>query len=84
MTWAVLIANRARRQLRKVSISDRDTVDFLLDEVQQDPFSGDFKFLKGTDRAIRRRSADWRILYDVDRERRLIKILSVERRVSQS
>lgn len=63
---------------------ERDAVDFDFDEIQENPYNGDFKFLTDTNDAIRRRTADWRILYDVDRKRRLIKILSVERRTSQS
>jgi mRNA-degrading endonuclease RelE of RelBE toxin-antitoxin system len=84
MTWDFLIANRAKRQLSRLSAVERDIIDAAFDEMHADPFAGDIKFLKGTSRALRRRVGAWRIVYEVDPKKRLISVLEVERRGSNT
>jgi mRNA-degrading endonuclease RelE of RelBE toxin-antitoxin system len=50
----------------------------------KDPYSGDIKFLRGTDRAVRRRVGAWRIMFDVDDDRRIIVVTDVKRRDSNT
>jgi mRNA-degrading endonuclease RelE of RelBE toxin-antitoxin system len=84
MKWGVLIANRAKRQLRRLSADERDYIDATFEEMRDDPYDGDIKFLMGTGGALRRRIRDWRIVYEVDSKRRLIQILEVQRRSSNT
>jgi mRNA-degrading endonuclease RelE of RelBE toxin-antitoxin system len=48
--------------------------------MESNPFAGDVVRLTGEHTAFRRRVGDWRILFDVHREIRLVEIRSIERR----
>jgi len=54
------------------------------EEMRADPYVGDIKFLKGTDRALRRRVGPWRTIYEVSAVRRLVVVISVVRRGSNT
>ena len=84
MTWGFLIASRAKRQLRRLSREERDSINSVFEEMCADPYVGDIKFVKGTSRALRRRAGTWRIVYEVDAKRRIIAVLGVERRSSNT
>jgi mRNA-degrading endonuclease RelE of RelBE toxin-antitoxin system len=84
MTWVLLIANRARRAKRDMPRADAEQIDAAYDEMREDPYSGDIKFLKGTDRATRRRVGAWRITFDVNSNNRIVRILDVQRRDSNT
>lgn len=47
-----------------------------------DPFVGDVEPLKGTPNSFRRRVGDWRIFFDVDRERRIVDVTDIARRTT--
>jgi mRNA-degrading endonuclease RelE of RelBE toxin-antitoxin system len=50
--------------------------------MQSNPFRGDIKCLKGQPEAWRRRVGNYRILYDLDIEKRHVFILAIVRRTS--
>jgi mRNA-degrading endonuclease RelE of RelBE toxin-antitoxin system len=50
--------------------------------MEQDPFSGDVIPLTNERSAFRRRVGDWRIFFDVYRERTLVEVTDIERRSS--
>ena len=83
MKWGLLIASRAKRQLRRLSAEDRDRIDEAFSEMCEDPFDGDVKFLRGVN-ALRRRVGDWRILFELDEKKRIIFIDAVKRRGSNT
>lgn len=83
MKWVLLIGNRAKRQLRRLSISERDEIDEAFSEMCENPFNGDVKFLGGGD-ALRRRVGTWRILFELDRRHRVIRVIAVKRRTSNT
>jgi mRNA-degrading endonuclease RelE of RelBE toxin-antitoxin system len=84
MTWGFLIANRAKRQLRRLSADETDYINAAFGDMCRAPYDGDVKFLKGTGGTLRRRVRGWRIVYEVDPKRRIIQILEVERRSSNT
>ncbi len=53
-----------------------------LDERAVDPFVGDVLPLKGYPNSYRRRVGDWRILFDVYREERIVDVVAIERRTT--
>jgi mRNA-degrading endonuclease RelE of RelBE toxin-antitoxin system len=83
MTWGLLIGNRAKRQLRRLSRGERERIGDIFSELRHDPFHGDVKILRGLG-ALRRRVGDWRIMFDLDHANRVIKVTNVERRNSNS
>lgn len=83
MTWGLVIASRAKRQLRRLSTAERDSIDAVFLQMCNDPFYGDVKVLRGLD-ALRRRVGDWRILYMLDDGKKIIVVTAVKRRGSNT
>ncbi len=83
MTWGLVIANRAKRQLRRFSADERDSIDAVFSQMCHDPFHGDVKVLRGLG-ALRRRVGDWRILYALDDAKKIIIVTAVKRRGSNT
>jgi mRNA-degrading endonuclease RelE of RelBE toxin-antitoxin system len=83
MTWGLVIASRAKRQLRRLSATERDAIDAVFLQMCGDPFHGDVKVLRGLG-ALRRRVGDWRILYMLDDAREIIIVTAVKRRRSNT
>ncbi len=83
MTWGLLIANRAKRQLRRLSTGERDSIDTVFSQLCADPFHGDVKVLRGLG-TLRRRVGDWRILYTLDDAKKIIIVTAVKRRGSNT
>jgi mRNA-degrading endonuclease RelE of RelBE toxin-antitoxin system len=50
--------------------------------MQQNPFTGDIVRLANQPTAFRRRVGDWRIVFDVYPERRLLEVRFIERRTT--
>ena len=84
MTWSLVIASPAEKVLRRVPVLDRARIDDAFSQMCVNPFVGDVKSLRGGKGALRRRVGDWRILFDLDTERRLVVVLAVKRRDSKT
>lgn len=84
MNWGLLIANRAKRQLRRLSRDIRVQVDEVFFEMRANPFAGDVKLLRGTDGTMRCRVGDFRILFELDRTQMLIVVTAIKRRGSNT
>jgi len=80
----LLIANPAARDLHHIPRPDVERLDATFEKMRADPYDGDIKFLKGVGRTFRRRVGDWRIEFEVHADRRLVVILAVTRRSSNS
>lgn len=81
MKWGLVIANRAKRQLRRLSADDRDSVDEAFSQMSNNPFTGDVKSLRGLD-TLRRRVGDWRIMYELREDKKIIIVTAIKRRGS--
>jgi mRNA interferase RelE/StbE len=84
MKWGLVIANRAKRHHRRLSIEEREQIDSALLEMSDNPLAGDVKFLRGTRGVLRRRIGDWRIIFELDRDKRIVLITDVMRRGSNT
>jgi len=84
MKWGLVIASGAKRQLRRLTDAERHQIDGTFSEMCRNPYHGDVQFLKGSDGALRRRIGDWRILYDLEPEHKIIVITAVKRRGSNT
>jgi mRNA interferase RelE/StbE len=84
MTWGLALTKPASRDLRDVPRVDLEDINAVLEEMRTDPYGGDIRFLKGTNRTLRRRVGDWRILFEVHADRQLVVILGVVRRGSNT
>jgi mRNA-degrading endonuclease RelE of RelBE toxin-antitoxin system len=84
MKWGLAITSRAKRQLRRLSAPERDLINDAFSRMCEGPFDGDIKFLKGLDGALRRRVGDWRVLYELNQENKIIVVTAVRRRASNT
>ena len=80
----MILTKPAARDLRDVPRADVEHIDAAFEDMRSDPYGGDIKFLKGIDRTLRRRVGAWRILFEVHADRRLVVILGVTRRNSNT
>lgn len=70
--------------MRDMPRADAEQIDAVFVEMRADPYGGDIRFLKGTDRTLRRRVGAWRVMYEVHADRRIIIVNDVERRDSNT
>jgi mRNA-degrading endonuclease RelE of RelBE toxin-antitoxin system len=84
MTWDLVVANSARRPLREIPRGDLEHINSAFEQMRSDPYDGDITFLKGTSRTLRRRVGAWRVLFEVHADRRLVIILDVVRRTTNT
>jgi mRNA-degrading endonuclease RelE of RelBE toxin-antitoxin system len=85
MTWRLVVAKRASRELERASERDATRLLKALEEMAADPFSGDIVRLKGGgSREFRRRVGSWRILYALDVVTRTVEVTDILRRTSST
>jgi len=84
MKWGLAITSSAKRQLRRVPSPERNHINRAFSEMCDDPFRGDVKFLRGLGGALRRRVGDWRILYELNEENKVIVVTTIKRRGSKT
>jgi len=81
MSFALHLARRAERSLRRIPPGRRHQIMAALEAMQEDPWAGDVVKLKGTD-AFRRRVGDYRILFTIDFDHAAVGIIDVLRRTT--
>lgn len=81
MTYIVLLANRAEKGLRHLPAADLDRILAALEEMEIDPLAGDVLKLKGTE-AFRRRVGSYRIIFGIDTDSNVVRVMDVLRRTS--
>ena len=82
MLWDLHIADPAEKELDRAPRKDRERILAVLQGMRENPFRGDIVRLKGLPAGWRRRVGDWRILYRLEMDRRLIVVTAVRRRTS--
>lgn len=82
MIWHLHLAGPAQKEFQKLPPKDQARVKAALVSMQQDPFRGDIKRLKGQTTAWRRRVGNCRIIYDLHIEEHLIVVAGILRRTS--
>jgi mRNA-degrading endonuclease RelE of RelBE toxin-antitoxin system len=56
-----------------------------MNSMQNDPFTGDMTALKGQYRGLfRRRIGSWRLIFELDTDRRIVMVHAILRRTSQT
>jgi mRNA-degrading endonuclease RelE of RelBE toxin-antitoxin system len=82
MPWDLVITRPATRDLRQLSRDDLGRVNAAFEAMRANPYSGDIKFLAGSDGTLRRRVGVWRIMFEVRQQTRNVVIHGVRRRTS--
>lgn len=81
-TWNVVITGPAQKDFQRLPPKDQERVNKTLLLMQQYPFQGDLKRLKGNLSAWRRRVGSYRIIFDADFEKRQVVVSGILRRTS--
>ena len=84
MKWGLILSNPSRRALAKAPKADVKAINHTLTAMCINVFEGDVRRLHGTRDIIRRRVGAWRILYKIDLEHRVIIVVNIKRRDSQT
>ena len=84
MTWGLILSNQASRALRRAPRTDQDQIRAALRLLSDNPYSGDIKLLSGTRRTLRRRVGNWRVLYELDLNRKMVEVTAIRRRGSNT
>jgi mRNA interferase RelE/StbE len=84
MNWGLILSNQASRTIRRAPWNERDQITRALRLLSADPYSGDRKLLKGTNGTLRRRVGNWRILYELEADRRVLIVIAIKRRGSNT
>jgi mRNA interferase RelE/StbE len=82
MAWNLQLAAPAQKDFRKLPAKDQARVRVALLSMEENPFLGDVKRLKGQPTAWRRRVGNYRIIYDLYIEEHLIVVGGILRRTS--
>jgi len=82
MTWHVEVARRAKKFLEPAPARDRGRLLAALEQMRQDPFSGDVARLRSERTAYRRRVGSYRIFFDVYPGRLWVDVVEIARRTS--
>lgn len=76
--FEVRLSRRARRYYERVPTDTAARLDRALGSLETNPFgAGDIKPLRGIPGAYRLRVGDLRIVYEVDREARMVNVLHI-------
>ena len=82
MTWTIVVAKAAQRQLKRIPGRDLDKITAAIRAMAADPFQGDIVKLEGDENGYRRRVGSFRVFFRVDRASRTVQISAVLRRTS--
>jgi mRNA-degrading endonuclease RelE of RelBE toxin-antitoxin system len=82
MTWIIVVAKAAQKQLRRIPAKDAGKITAAMREMARDPFQGDIIKLEGAEGCYRRRVGNYRIFFRVDRTGQTVGVSAIARRTS--
>jgi mRNA-degrading endonuclease RelE of RelBE toxin-antitoxin system len=79
MTWAVELSEAAEKDLKRLPRDRQALISRAIDRMEQDPFAGNVKSLKGPqwEGRCRRRVGNYRIIFTVDHQARRVEISAI-------
>lgn len=83
-SWRIIIGNTAEKNLKHIIQKDFDRIEKAIDQMAVDPFIGDINKLSGKGNNWRRRVGNYRIIFEVSVEKKIIYIYEIKRRTSKS
>jgi len=82
LSWTVSISSSAHKSIRRAPRHERERLRAELDRLAVDPLGGNTVRLHGLANTGRRRIGDWRIIFELDFDRRRVFVTDVTRRTS--
>jgi len=84
MAWALLVAKRVRKDVKKIPQKERESIFVAIEELVHNPYGGDIEKMEGEDRVWRRRIGSYRVFYEIFSSEQVIYVFCVERRTSST
>lgn len=86
MSWSVKLAKDAVKRLKRLPRDDRARIRERLHEMEDDPFQGDVKPLKGKrwEGRYRKRIGPWRVIFTVDSSENIVNVSAILPRSEQT
>ncbi len=84
MKWDVKITTPARKQLRKVPTKDKGRILDAFQDMSEDPYFGDIKWIDKKQDILRRRVGNWRIFFSIHQDIMYVEVLEIYRRTSKT
>jgi len=81
-SWTVSISSSAQKSIRRAPRHERERLLAELDRLAVDPLGGNTVRLHGLANTARRRVGDWRIIFELDFDRRRLFVSHVDRRTT--
>ena len=84
MIWTLIVANRAQKNLKRFPAEVRNRIIAALRNLAMDPFARGVIPLSGGTTGFRLRVGDYRILFEINKDRALIEVRDITRRTTQT
>ena len=81
-SWTVSISSSAQKTVLRAPRHERERLRAELDRIAHDPLAGNTVRLQGIPNTARRRVGDWRIIFELDFDRRVVVVTDITRRTS--
>jgi len=82
MTWTVILARAAQKQLARFPARDQSKIAAAIRAMAEDPFYGDIIKLEGANNRWRRRLGSYRVFFATDTAARTVAVSAIVRRTS--
>jgi len=84
MSWELRVRGRAKSELARFPKKDKERVLSALGELKFNPYSGDIEKIEGEENTWRRRVGNYRLVYDVDVQNKIVAVRNIKRRTSST
>ena len=84
MHWDLIVDESVHKALRRIPRSDAERLYAAIQEFAVNPFTGDIEKMEGEKDTWRRRVGAYRIIYEIEKEKRIVRVIDVRRRTSKT
>ena len=84
MNWELRIDRVVKKQLQRIPKKESQRLFMVIQELVVNPYAGDIEKMEGMDDLWRRRVGSYRIKYEVNVAKKIIHVISAERRASNT
>ena len=84
MNWELRIDGAVKKQLQRIPKKESRHLFMVIQELVVNPYAGDIEKMEGTDDLWRRRVGSYRIKYEINVAKKIIHVISAERRTSNT
>lgn len=84
MNWNLIVNSSVHKILKTIPRKHAKQIIEVFDELSVNPYAGDIRKMKGEEETWRRRIGSYRMKYEIQSSQRLIRILEVSRRTSNT